>query len=107
MRSSNYGKYNNFSVVKLIKPLLILALLAVVFVVVMFLYYSATVPDPSVISSRKVNESTKIYDKTGQSILYDIHGEEKRTIVPWDQIPQNVKNATLASEDSGFYIHNG
>jgi 1A family penicillin-binding protein len=72
-----------------------------------FIYLERTLPDPEVIASRKITESTKIYDKTGQVLLYDIHGEEKRTVIPWDQIPQTVKDATLASEDSDFYIHKG
>lgn len=70
-----------------------------------FIYLERTLPDPNSIADRKVSESTKIYDRTGQVLLYDIHGEEKRTIVPWEQIPTNLKNATLAAEDSGFYSH--
>ena len=72
-----------------------------------FIYLQRTIPDPETIVSRKVGESTKIYDSTGEVLLYDIHGEEKRTIVPWDQIPETVKKATLASEDSEFYTHRG
>lgn len=72
-----------------------------------FLYLKGSVPDPESIALRKVTESTKIYDRTGQILLYDIHGEEKRTIVPWDQMPDFIKKATLASEDSDFYNHKG
>jgi len=53
--------------------------------------------------SRKVSQSTKIYDRTGEVLLYEMFGEEKRTIVPFDKVPENVKNATLATEDSNFY----
>ncbi|MDP3804721.1 MAG: transglycosylase domain-containing protein, partial [Candidatus Omnitrophota bacterium] len=49
----------------------------------------------------------KIYDRTGEILLYDIHGEEKRTVIPWDDIPESVKEATLATEDSNFYNHKG
>lgn len=73
----------------------------------LLIYVQRTLPDPNSIADRKVSESTKIYDRTGQVLLYDIHGEEKRTIVPWEQIPTNLKNATLAAEDSGFYSHGG
>jgi penicillin-binding protein 1C len=73
----------------------------------LFIYLERTLPDPESIALRKVSESTKIYDRTGQVVLYDIHGEEKRTIVPWEQIPQDLKNATLAAEDSSFYSHGG
>ena len=72
-----------------------------------FLYLQRTLPDPESIATRKVGESTKIYDRTGEVLLYDIHGEEKRTIIPWEQIPETIKKATLASEDSDFYLHKG
>ena len=72
-----------------------------------FLYLQRTLPDPESIATRKVGESTKIYDRTGQVLLYDIHGEEKRTVIPWEQIPDTIKKATLASEDSDFYNHKG
>ena len=71
------------------------------------IYFITRVPDISILISRRVSESTKIYDRSGATLLYDVHGEEKRTIVPWDQIPQNVRNATLAAEDSQFYSHSG
>ena len=72
-----------------------------------FIYLQRTLPDPETIIARKVGESTKIYDSTDEVLLYDIHGEEKRTIVPWENIPDYVKKATLASEDSDFYNHKG
>lgn len=64
-------------------------------------------PDPSRIAARAVAESTKIYDRTGEIILFEIHGEEKRTVVPLAEIPASVKNATLAAEDHRFYEHHG
>src|SRR3989344_5370184 len=71
--------------------------------VLLFLYYAGQIPDPSAIASRRVSESTKIYDRTGQALLYDIHGEERRTIIPWEEMPDSVRQATLAAEDSEFY----
>lgn len=73
----------------------------------LFIYLEKTLPDADTIATREVSESTKIYDRTGQVVLYDIHGDEKRTVIPWDQIPTNAKNATLAAEDSSFYSHGG
>lgn len=72
-----------------------------------FIYLQRTIPDPESIVTRKIGESTKIYDSTGEVLLYDIHGEEKRTVIPWEQIPDSIKQATLASEDSDFYNHSG
>ena len=31
-------------------------------------------PDPSALSERTVAQSTKIYDRTGQTLLYEMHG---------------------------------
>jgi 1A family penicillin-binding protein len=81
--------------------------LGLIFVASLFIYIQQTLPDPSSIALRKVSESTKIYDRTGEILLYDIHGEEKRTIIPWEQIPQSVRDATLAAEDSSYYSHGG
>src|SRR3989344_1177998 len=78
-----------------------------IFFLSLFLYLQSTIPDPESIAIRRVTESTKIYDRTGEVLLYDIHGEEKRTIIPWEKIPESIKKATLASEDSDFYNHKG
>lgn len=64
-------------------------------------------PDPTRLSQSSVTQSTKIYDRTGTVILYDIHGEEKRTVIPFERIPQVVREAAIATEDAGFYSHNG
>ena len=72
-----------------------------------FAYFAKDLPDPAKIDQRRVAQSTKIYDRTGEIILYDIHGEEKRTIIPFDQIPQKIKDATIAIEDYNFYHHIG
>lgn len=64
-------------------------------------------PDPTRLSETAVAQSTKIYDRTGTVVLYEVHGTEKRTVVPFEQIPLAVKEATIATEDSDFYSHNG
>lgn len=83
------------------------ATLGVIGVSLFVLYAKSEVPDPESIISRQVKESTKIYDRTGKIVLYDIYDEERRTVVPWDQISINIKNATLAVEDNSFYEHKG
>ncbi len=60
-------------------------------------------PSPDQIGNQQISQSTKIYDRTGQVLLYEIHGEQKRTIVSFDEIPTIVKQATLAAEDASFY----
>lgn len=82
-----------------------LAVAGTIAVVVGFLYLTSDLPDPAIFDSRKVAQSSKIYDRTGEILLYEIHGEEKRTVIPWEEIPELVKWATLAIEDAGFYEH--
>ncbi len=72
-----------------------------------FAYYSKDLPDPEKIGQRQIVQSTKIYDRTGEVLLYDIHGEERRTVIGFDEIPQYVKDATIVSEDDNFYHHFG
>lgn len=64
-------------------------------------------PDPSNIQSRNVAQSTKIYDRTGTHLLYDIHGDEKRTVIELADIPKHAINATIAIEDKNFFKHSG
>lgn len=77
------------------------------FVVGIFAYYMKDLPDPGKINKRIVAESTKIYDRTGEHLLYEVHGEEKRTVVPISEIPDSIKYATISLEDQGFYNHKG
>ncbi len=73
-----------------------------------FLWISTfKIPDLQAISDRRVTESTKIYDRTGEILLYDLHKDTKRTIVPFSNISHYAKNAIVAIEDAEFYEHNG
>jgi 1A family penicillin-binding protein len=69
----------------------------------------AITPAPGLDSfeTRKVTQSTKIYDRTGKTILYDLNRDVRRYQIPFEDISPNIKNATLAIEDSGFYEHGG
>src|SRR3990167_7946994 len=73
----------------------------------LFFAASISVPNLNSFEERKIAESTKIYDRTGNILLYDVHGEEKRTVIPFNEIPRSVKNATIAIEDDSFYQHFG
>jgi 1A family penicillin-binding protein len=64
-------------------------------------------PNPNRIIERNIALSTKIYDRTGEILLYDIHGAEKRTFVKLEEIPEYLQEATLTAEDRKFYEHKG
>ncbi len=71
--------------------------------------YAMLVSIPSIdnFENRRVAESTKIFDRTGNVLLYDVHGTIRRTEVPIDQISPYIRNATIAIEDDTFYQHFG
>ena len=73
----------------------------------LFIYYIKDFPRPEIFTERQLAQSTKIYDKTGEVLLYEIYGEEKRTWVPLESMPDNLKKAVIAVEDSNFYNHFG
>ncbi len=67
----------------------------------------APVPDLDTLSTRKISESTRILDRTGDTVLHDLNPDVTRDLVPLTDISPNIKQATLAIEDSSFYYHNG
>ncbi|MDE1988173.1 MAG: PBP1A family penicillin-binding protein [Patescibacteria group bacterium] len=73
------------------------------------IYWVSTfqIPDLGSFDKRMIAESTKIYDRTGKILLYDLHQDVKRTVVPAEEISRNIKNATVAIEDDEFYQHGG
>ncbi len=68
---------------------------------------SLQVPDLSSLESRKVAQSSKIYDRTGTVLLYSLNNTTNRTVVPISAISENIQNATIAIEDPRFYQHHG
>jgi 1A family penicillin-binding protein len=72
-----------------------------------FIYFSKDIPSPDKIADRNVAQSTQIYDRTGKILLYEVHGDEKRTMVDLENVSPNVINATIATEDKKFYSHIG
>ena len=73
----------------------------------LFIYYAKDLPRPERFLERKIFQSTKIYDRTGDILLYTIHGEEKREIISLDQISNYLKQAVIVAEDAKFYQHHG
>lgn len=68
---------------------------------------SLQLPDLGSFQNRIVSQSTKIYDRTGSILLYDINQGVRRTVIQSADISVNVKNATVAIEDAEFYQHHG
>jgi len=90
-----------------IKLALLLALFLLIFAVIYVFWVSRDLPNPNQLMTREVVQSTKIYDRTGENVLYEISGNQRRTLVALKDIPDYVKQATVAIEDKNFYKHGG
>lgn len=73
----------------------------------MIIWISRDLPNPNQLINREIAQSTKIFDRTGTHILYEIHGDQKRTLVTLKEIPLTAQQATIAVEDKNFYKHGG
>jgi len=71
--------------------------------------YAKELPSAEEISRRSEEtfETTRIYDHTGQHVLYEIISPTagRRTWVPLSEIPEHLRNATIAMEDKTFYTN--
>ncbi len=51
-------------------------------------------------------QTTYILDREG-NILGTFHASVDRTIIPFDRMPESLRDAVIAAEDQGFYEHSG
>ena len=75
--------------------------------VIIFWMSTLKLPDTGSLGDRKIIQSTKIYDRSGEIVLWDVHEDVQRTVVSKEDISRHIKNATVAIEDSAFYQHKG
>ncbi|HQJ51109.1 MAG: Penicillin-binding protein 2D [Chloroflexi bacterium ADurb.Bin180] len=72
-----------------------------------YAYYSQQLPSAEEFGKTAMSsfKSTKVYDRTGEKLLYEIVPPEEgaRTVVPLHQIPEYLRYATIALEDRSFY----
>ena len=73
---------NKFAIIFLtIKYAIFILLGLTIILLLLFFYYTHNLPRPEKFTETPFIQSTKIYDRTGEVLLYDIYGEEKREIV--------------------------
>lgn len=75
--------------------------------VALYILYRQVTPDISFLRAENIAQTSRIYDRTGQHVLYELYGEENRTIVGRDGISDALRKATVAAEDERFYSHSG
>jgi len=102
---------NNKDQMRAFSKILLVLFSVGLFLVVSFagavLYFSQDLPSIEQISSRQVSQSTKIYDKTGTVLLYEISNGRERTVVSLGEIPKYLRDATISIEDEKFYEEPG
>jgi penicillin-binding protein 1A len=80
----------------------IVALSAVGYVIAV----AATAPALSELKPIDKGESSVIYAADGSRLGY-VQSDEIRTPIDWDDMPADLRNATVAIEDENFYKHGG
>lgn len=80
-------------------------LLGIVLFIALVAWVASDLPDPSGVR-RTQGFSTKITDRNGD-VLYDVFNSERRLPITVDQLPDYLKQATVAIEDKDFYKHRG
>jgi membrane peptidoglycan carboxypeptidase len=69
-------------------------------------YFSADLPSAQDLVTVPVPQTTKIYDRSGEHLLYTLE-DERREIVGLDAVPQKMQDATIAIEDKSFWTNPG
>ena len=70
-----------------------------------FISFSQNLPKIETITEIKLTNPMRIYSADNK--LLGLFGTEKRRIVEYDEIPENLKLAILAAEDNDFFQHSG
>lgn len=90
----------------LVTALFLFFIVSMMGAVVAFGFFARNLPSPTKLTDRNVQQSTKIFDRHGE-LLYNVYGDQNRTLVTLDKIPQDLKNATISIEDKNFYKNHG
>ena len=92
-------------ILKYFKGALIIATLGAVVVIALIFQLAQNLPSLDQLENYDPDLITRIYSSDGE--VLDELFFEKRIFVSLDQIPNNMKNAVIASEDRRFYDHWG
>ncbi|MGI6278525.1 MAG: transglycosylase domain-containing protein [Patescibacteria group bacterium] len=90
------------------KALLILGISGAILLLALFLtiiWFARDLPQPGQVVRRE-GFTTRVFDRNGE-VIYDIFQEQKRSPITFEQLPENLIQATIAIEDKDFYHHKG
>lgn len=89
---------------KLLTCILILGIIGVLLIAAFFTYIVITAPEFDE-EAFNLQDQTVVYDLNGEIIA--TLGSQKRESVSYDELPQVLIDAIIATEDSRFFQHNG
>ena len=89
----------------ILRLFLLLLQFAFLFIGIIYLIFSRDLPKIETITEIKLTNPMRIYAADGE--LLGLFGTEKRQIVKFNEIPDNLKNAIIAAEDGDFFEHSG
>lgn len=91
---------------RLIRRIIIAALAASALLVIGALYYiEYDLPDIDALNTVQLQTPLQLFTRDGKLIA--TFGEKRRVPLPYDQIPQQLINAVLATEDQRYFQHSG
>ena len=88
-----------------IKSLALFFQIMFIFIGCIFLYVDKNTPNLDLISESELQQPIRIYSKDEK--LIGFFGIERRELISFEQIPENLKNAVLAAEDKDYFNHSG
>ncbi len=108
--------------INLILGVIALGLFGLLALVILMAWYAKDLPNPNQLSIRDIPQSTKLYDRTGEHLLYEVFNEQNRTLLPLqgglcnddpeltlnaEGVPVQALQAIVAMEDWKFCDHQG
>lgn len=93
--TARLAKYAFFSLIGLI-----------IFGFIYVAWVSRDLPTPGRLAYGNIKDSTRILDRNGK-LLYSFYKDYNRIYIPLSQVPQNLRQATIATEDKDFYHNKG
>ena len=70
-----------------------------------YLYLSPNLPNVETLRDVKLQTPMLVYSREGE--LIGQFGEQKRSPLPFDAIPEQFIKSLLAAEDDNYFVHNG
>ena len=95
------------SILKVLASVVVIIVLAFAAAGIYLFDLSKSLPNLAVGQDTVKTARTSVVYAADGSVLAEWHGEEDRTVVPFDAMPPHLRNAVVAIEDRRFYEHNG